>query len=186
LRAIGPHIPRVSSLFQLGAKPPPDYTDPVAFLGACHRRIEAQFAALERIVAALRSGDEAQVVAARVAVVDPLKFFAEAGARHALDEDASVFPRIQHPGVIELASEHREHEAMYLALRTVGSKVAAGDVDARLVDDLELHARAMKAAYAEHIRFEEEEIFPLVAALDAKELRAIGIEMRIRRGGAAS
>jgi len=175
----------VSSLFQLGAKPPPDYTDPVGFLGACHRRIEAQFASLERIVAALRSADAAQVVAARAALVDPLKYFVEAGARHSLDEEASVFPRIQHATIAELIGEHREHEAMYLALRTVGLRVAAGETEARLVDDLAAHASAMAAAYAEHIRREETDLFPLVAALDAKELRAIGIEMRIRRGGAS-
>jgi iron-sulfur cluster repair protein YtfE (RIC family) len=174
------------SLFQLGAKPPPDYTDPVGFLGACHRRIEAQLASLARIVTALRSGEAAQLVAARAALVDPLKYFAEAGARHSLDEDASVFPRIQHPAVFELASEHREHEAMYLALRTVGLRIVGGETDARLIDDLDGHLQAMTAAYAEHIGREETEIFPLVAALDAKELRAIGIEMRIRRGGSNS
>ena len=173
------------SLFQLGAKPPPDYSDPVGFLSACHRRIEAQFASLDRMLAALRSGEPAHVLAARAALADPIKYFAEAAAKHSLDEEASVFPRIQHPAVHELASEHREHEAMYLALRTVGLRVAGGETEARLVDDLALHAGAMQAAYAEHIRREETDLFPLVAALDAKELRAIGIEMRIRRGGAA-
>src|SRR5689334_3185234 len=111
----------MSSLFQLGAKPPPDYSDPVGMLGACHRRIEAQC-----------SGDAHPVVAARAALNDPLKYFAEAGARHSLDEDASVFPRLQHPAVHELMAEHREHEAMYLALRTVGQRVAGGDTEARL------------------------------------------------------
>jgi hypothetical protein len=176
----------MSSLFQLGAKPPPDYSDPVGMLGACHRRIEAQLASLARIVAALRTGEPAQLVAARAALLEPLKYFAEAGVRHSLDEDASVFPRIQHPSVFELQSEHREHEAMYLALRTVGLRIAGGETLARLVDDLDVHVQAMTAAYADHIRREERDIFPLVAALDAKELRAIGIEMRIRRGGAAS
>jgi hemerythrin-like domain-containing protein len=174
----------VSSLFQLGAKPPPDYSDPVGMLGACHRRIEAQLASLERIVNALRTGDAAHVLAARAALADPIKYFAEAGARHTLDEEASVFPRIQHARIAAITAEHREHEAMYLALRTVGLRIAAGETEARLVDDLALHAGAMSAAYAEHIRHEESELFPLVAALDAKELRAIGIEMRIRRGGA--
>jgi hypothetical protein len=174
------------SLFQLGAKPPPDYTDPVGFLGACHRRIEAQLASLGRIVAALRTADAEQLAAARVALLEPIKYFAEAGARHSLDEDASVFPRIQHPAVFTLAAEHREHEAMYLAMRTVGLRISGGETDARLVDDLEAHVSAMKAAYGEHILIEERDIFPLVAALDAKELRAIGIEMRIRRGGAAT
>jgi len=175
----------VSSLFQLGAKPPPDYSDPVGFLGACHRRIEAQLATLERIVAALRSGDTTHVVAARAALVDPLKYFAEAGARHSLDEEASVFPRIQHPTILEITSEHREHEALYLALRTVGLRIAGGETEARLVDDLAAHASAMTVAYAEHMRREEADLFPLVAALEGKELRAIGIEMRIRRGGAS-
>ena len=92
------------SLFQLGAKPPPDYTDPVGFLGACHRRIEAQLASLGRIVAALRTADAEQLAAARVALLEPIKYFAEAGARHSLDEDASVFPRIQHPAVFTLAA----------------------------------------------------------------------------------
>jgi hemerythrin-like domain-containing protein len=170
------------SFAQIGRKPPPGFDDPVGMLLACHGRIHAQLEILERVVTAFREGGDDRLTAARLALADPLRYFAEAGVRHSLDEDASVFPRVVHPATAELTTEHRELEAIFMALRTVAVKMIAGDTSPALVDDLAQHVAALATGYREHMRKDETDVFPLVAALDEKELRAIGIEMRIRRG----
>jgi hemerythrin-like domain-containing protein len=170
------------SFATIGRKPPPSFDDPVGMLIACHGRIHAQLETLERVVAALREGGVDRVAAARLALADPLRYFTEAGVRHSLDEDASVFPRVQHPAIAELTVEHRELEAIFLALRTVALRVVAGETRPEVVDDLASHVEALARGYREHMRREEADVFPLVAALEEKELRAIGLEMRIRRG----
>jgi hemerythrin-like domain-containing protein len=183
LQAAGfaPIIPPMS-LTPLGAGPALDYSDPVAVLKAAHRRIEAHLSTLARIVEALREPGQPRLREAQAALAVPLTFFATEGVRHALDEDASVFPRLAHPGLAELTAGHREHEAMFLAVRSVAQRLQAGEADAALVDDLELHVGAFSAAQREHMRLEEAEVFPLIAALEPREVRAIGLEMRVRRG----
>jgi hemerythrin-like domain-containing protein len=170
------------SFAQIGRKPPPSFDDPVGMLLACHGRIRDQLVTLERVVVALREGGADRLAAARLALADPLRYFAEAGVRHSMDEDASVFPRVQHAAIPELTTEHRELEAIFMALRTVAVRVVAGDITDELIADLATHVEALARGYREHLHKEEAEVFPLVAALDEKELRAIGIEMRIRRG----
>lgn len=171
------------SLFQLGHAKTPDFADPIGMLEACHRRIEKHLAIAAKAAAALR--DPAQVLEARRALRVVLVYFDGPAVTHALDEDASLFPRLQHPALHDLTAEHREHEAIYLAMRTVARKLAdeGTEPSGELIDELETHLRALAQAYGEHITREETEIFPLARALDAKEQRAMGIEMRIRRGG---
>jgi hemerythrin-like domain-containing protein len=170
------------SLFQLGKQSAPDFSDPIGFLEACHRRIEQRLDVLARVPAALRTGEAGSGDEARQALTAFLRHFDDAAVKHSLDEEASLFPRLKHPLVDELIAEHREHEAIYLALRDAARRVIAREAAARLVDDLDEHGRAMSAAYRDHIRREEAEIVPLARQLDGRELRAIGLEMRIRRG----
>ncbi len=169
--------------FQIGAKPPAGYDDPAGMLTQCHRKIEQRLAALPRIAAALRAGDPA----APPALAETLDHFDHAGARHTEDEEYSVFPRLAGDDTRRLldalSAEHRAHEAIYLAFRTVAKKLIETAPSEALVTELETHAAALTSAYRDHIAAEEKDLIPRLAALPPAELRAIGLEMRLRRGG---
>lgn len=165
-----------------GAKPPPNFDDPLAALLACHRRIEGQLATLARIAGVV--GDPARLAEVKAALPAALLYFDTAGRLHSLDEDGSLFPRLHDlPELDTLEMEHRVHEAMYLALRSCAQHILAADaVSADLAEAFRSHAAALTAAYADHIRVEETVVFPAARALPEAEIRAIGIEMRLRRG----
>jgi iron-sulfur cluster repair protein YtfE (RIC family) len=171
------------SVFRIGASPPPSFDDPIGMLEACHRRMERQLETLVRASAAL-ADDTAGALAA---LADVVGYFDQAGTRHKEDEEFSVFPRVMGDDtaalLARLEDEHRTHDAIYLAVKAVASRVRAEPaLAAELRGDLEAHAAAMVAAYRDHMALEEAELFPLGRALDPRELRAIGIEMRLRRG----
>jgi hemerythrin-like domain-containing protein len=171
------------SIVKIGSRPPPSFDDPVGVLDACHRRIEDRLALLERALAALPAPE------AVAALGDVVRHFDTAAVRHTEDEEFSVFPRLAGTAALDtligdLEAEHRVAEAVYLAFRTVAERIKSEpallpDVEA----DLRAHAAALTAAYREHIRREEAGLFPPARALPPAELRAIGIEMRLRRGG---
>src|SRR5262249_46332715 len=155
----------------------------VAVLVSCHRKLEDRLRQLERAGAAL-SDPEALPLLQEI-----VRHFETAGARHTEDEEASIFPRLAAEGlddtIAALEGEHRETGATSPPGRPVARRLAeAPALAADLGGELRAHAAALAAAYREHIRREEAEIFPRVAGLDAAQLRAIGIEMRLRRGGA--
>lgn len=170
--------------FQIGSRPPPSFEDPVGVMAHCHRRIEQKLAAIPRIVVALRAGEEE----ALPALEEVLRYFEHGARRHHEDEEYSVFPRLagdeSRPLLEQITSEHRTNDAIYLAFRTVAKRIL--DMPAEggtLADELAMHGQALAEAYKAHIALEEESLFPLVKKLEDKELRAIGLEMRLRRGG---
>jgi hemerythrin-like domain-containing protein len=158
-------------MIQIGTRPPPGFDDPVGLLTACHRRIEERLATLERAVAGLRTRHPD----AEAALNQVVEFLGRNGGRHTEDEEGSLFPRLTPSRVVSaLTAEHRAHEAILVALRAA--------VASRVVAEIEVHAAALCAAYRDHIRVEEAELFPLARALDPAELRAVGLEMQARRG----
>jgi hemerythrin-like domain-containing protein len=178
---------RPSGLVTIGQASAPSFDDPIAVLTGCHRRIESNLATLGRIVAALRAADATpeQQAEARAALAGPLRYFDRAAVLHAEDEDRSLFPRLREAGLVtntdDLTDDHRAHEAMYLALRAVATRLAGGEANPAFVDELDLHLGALAGAYAAHIRHEEQALFPLASKLPDVQLRAIGLEMQVRR-----
>jgi len=181
------------TIFRIGSRPPPSFDDPVGVLDACHRRIEERLATLERALAALPAHEALAILG------EVVRHFDTAVVRHTEDEEHSLFPRLERAPagdplgsaqrgaersgallIAELEAEHRAAEAIYLAFRTVAERVAA---EPGLTGELESHAAALCAAYRAHIAREEAELFPRARALAPAELRAVGIEMRLRRGG---
>ena len=130
-----------------------------------------------------RLGELARAAAAgNLAVVDETLAFYERGiARHEDDEERSLFPPLlanseARPIVMRLADEHRAQHATWDRLK----KAASGDRDASLADV----ARELEATYGEHIRIEEEQLFPLAArVLDDATFRRMESEIDARRGG---
>jgi hemerythrin-like domain-containing protein len=159
------------SIVRIGSRPPPTFDDPVGVLGACHRRIEDRLATLERALAALPAPE------ARAALADVMRYFDGAGVRHTEDEEQSVFPRLERtPLLADLEADHRAAEAIYLSFRMLATQDPPPP-------EIATHAEALCRAYRAHIQREEAQLFPLARALAPEELRAIGIEMRLRRGG---
>lgn len=152
-------------------------------LDACHRRIEHNLATLQRAAAALATDTDG----ALAALAGVTGYFDQAGVRHKEDEEFSVFPRVMDettaPLLRRLEEEHRTHDAIYLSVKAVVARVRAEPARAaELAPELQAHAAAMASAYRDHIAIEEAELFPHGRALDPREIRAIGIEMRLRRG----
>src|SRR5262249_6422037 len=152
-------------------------------LEACHRRIERHLETLARASAALA----ADAQGALAALAEVLGYFDQAGVRHKEDEEFSLFPRVMGEDTAallrRLEDEHRTHDAIYLSVKAVVARARAEPARAaELQAELEAHAAAMAGAYRDHIALEEAELFPHGRALDPRELRAIGIEMRLRRG----
>lgn len=167
------------SLFRIGSRPPPSFEDPIAVLELCHRRIEERLATLARAAAAL---DHPETPAALAEIV---RHFEMAVPRHHADEEYSLFPRLAGNAAADalleqLADEHRVMSAIELALRTA---IAQLGEKPEVAEELTAHAAALRDAYRDHLAREERELFPMARALAPAELRAIGIEMRLRRGG---
>ena len=161
-------------MIKIGSRPPPSFDEPLAALLHCHEKMRERLDTLERAAAALADAPDPAFAAIR----EVLEHFAKAGARHTEDEEGSVWPRVRNPALDpvldDLSTEHRAVEAIQLALRDT---VMRG-----VPDESAAHARAFAAAYREHMRKEEEHVFPALKTLDPAEVRAIGIEMRLRRG----
>ena len=173
------------NVFGLSAGPPADYDDPLALLRAMHRQVLTRTGVLERVAALLP--EPTRAAEATAALPGLFAFFDDAWRLHCLDEDGSLFPRLHDlPELDALECEHRALEAIYLALRDVGTRLLApqGHTDAVLVEAFASHTRALADGLAAHIACEERLIFPHADALPAPERRAIGLEMRLRRGGA--
>lgn len=152
---------------------PPSYDDPVAVLLHHHQNARR---AIQALGAALAAGGDV-----RAAVETALAFFTGPGARHHEDEEHSVFPRLHRSQLLDdLAAEHRVQEAIILSLKTIADRLRD---DLSVAPELAVHAAALEAALADHHTREETDVFPAARALPPAELRAIGLEMRIRRGG---
>ena len=169
----------------------PTFGDPLGMLRACHRRIERALEVTERIAVLEHEGplDEK----AREALAATLRYFGVGVPRHSADEDESLFPRLRAAGDIggaadtaeRLAEEHellgtahREIDALGQELLSTG-RFSCADRRARFG----LLIERLRTLYGEHIRVEDEELFPAAErALDPAELEAVGAEMAARRG----
>jgi hemerythrin-like domain-containing protein len=168
----------------------PTFDDPLGMLRACHRRIERALDVTERIVALEAEGplDER----ARLALSRTLHYFRIGVPRHAADEEESLFPRLGSAGEIGgaantpdyLAAEHEVLDAAHRELDELGQELLAngrfssGENRGRFG----LLVQRLRCIYREHIRVEDDELFPTAAqALDPAALEAIGAEMAARR-----
>jgi iron-sulfur cluster repair protein YtfE (RIC family) len=140
-----------------------------------------------RRVAAAGPDERAGVpeAAARVA-----RCFGQALPLHAQDEEQSILPRLRgrapevDAALAAMEREHREHE------RPLGEVVAACEVLAReparldtLAPALARAAAELDAHFAEHLRREEEVVFPAMRRLLSREDDAAVVrELRARRG----
>ncbi|QKT03818.1 hemerythrin domain-containing protein [Ectothiorhodospiraceae bacterium 2226] len=173
---------------KLSRTPAPGFADPVGMLRACHERMRARLATLERLPAHLvRHGVDRAAQEAAQAVV---AYFERAAPRHHADEEDDLFPALRacagRPGWLPslagqleaLAAEHEVLEQGWETLRLDLHALAAGCAAALEAPTV----TAWLAAYRRHMEREETEILPRVAALlSASELARIGAAMEARR-----
>jgi hemerythrin-like domain-containing protein len=173
---------------QIGARPDSGFDDPIGMLKDCHRRIE-HFASVLRQVAERAQG-RALTAEEWLAAEGALHYFRESGPRHNRDEEESMFPRLRAMDtetagaeMARLVAEHHEADGLHMqTLRLYAQWEAARslrpDEASRL---LEITGR-LQRLYAEHIRLEEESVFPRAATVfDRSTLDAIGMEFKARR-----
>jgi hemerythrin-like domain-containing protein len=181
----------------------PTFDDPIGMLRACHRRIERALDVIGRVAALEKEGPldhEALEALRRI-----LHYFGNGIPRHAADEEESLFPRLRaaarrgvpwdrHQGVSlsaalcrldALEKEHALADAAHQELDALGETL----LERGRFEKTEERARfneliaQLQRLYREHIRIEDDELFPLAArCVDAPERDAIGTEMADRRG----
>jgi hemerythrin-like domain-containing protein len=177
---------------QIGVKPESDLTDPVGMLRDGHRRIE-RFLKVLRLIGeepdgGLLSADR------RAALETSLRYFREGAPRHVQDEEASLFPRLRHQrdrkvgaalaSVEHLERDHATAEAWRQELDELGiCWLGKGFLHSASISRFRQLAAQLSRLYEEHIRVEDDELFPLaVSILPQPDLNAVGREMAERRG----
>ena len=172
---------------QIGARPDSGFDDPLGMLADCHRRIERFLDILCRVAARAEgrtlSREEIEAVEAA------LKYFQESGPRHNRDEEESIFPRLRaaHAAVMvevdRLEGEHQQTEALHKE---------CAELYARWIAEEELHGAdrsrlpavltRLERIYREHIRLEEDVVFPCAAKVfDRSAMSEAGAEFKTRR-----
>jgi hemerythrin-like domain-containing protein len=173
---------------QIGAKPDSGFNDPIGMLKDCHRRIEHFLAILVSVAGkaqgrVLNSEEQSAVEAA-------LHYFNESGPRHTKDEEESLFPRLKGMDaeqllarVQRLETEHGEAETIH---KEVEQLYAKWIVECSLSCDesvwLVAITRKLQQLYEEHIKIEEDLVFPFAAdRLDNETVAEMGSEFKARR-----
>lgn len=122
-----------------------------------------------------------------------LRYFRESAPKHNADEEESLFPRMRTISSAEtqpvlakldtLEKEHRWAAPLHEATEKIGGKYLAGErLSREEIEEFRRAVSALAAMYREHIRLEEEIVFPAAARLLGKSERiAMGKEMAARR-----
>lgn len=169
-------------LIAMHSRAPPD--DLIGLLLACHENIRC-FARLAHTVATRADADDDEV---REALSRVARYFREGLPLHVEDEERSLWPRLRAlDGELDdaLESMHHQHvdHAPLLAgllVATHGAQRTPRDADARRV--LASASASLMDAMEEHLRLEEEVIFPAAQrVLAADEHVAVLGELRRRR-----
>jgi len=168
------------------------FSNPLALLSDCHRRIEMFLRAL--IAVADQSRDGSLNAEQREALEKALVYFREAAPKHTADEEESLFPRMRRVGgdevraalaqVDALEREHRIADELHRRIDRLGQKwLASGALAADELTQVRTALAELKNIYDRHIAIEDEQVFPLAKKiLAAEEQKKVGEEMASRRG----
>lgn len=177
---------------QINAKPLASFDRPLDMLVDCHRRVEHFLDVLIRVEALYRgkSLDAQAILAFNAAQL----YFHTSALKHTADEEESLFPRLktQLPAgdatletIQKLEADHQFAAELHLRVdRFIESWCATPTArpPADRAEQFSMDLRRLKQHYDEHIRLEEQSVFPEAARNLSSELIAeIGSEMRERR-----
>lgn len=166
------------------------FSDPTGLLSDCHRRIEMFLGTLERVAATI---DRPLVSGTRTALEAALRYFREASPKHTADEEESVFPRLRQSRDPEVAAalatldaleqEHRRADSLHAQVDQLGNRcLQEGALSESHADQFREAVAGLVAIYKEHIRVEDDLVFPIAArTLSQAEKSIIAAEMSNRR-----
>ncbi len=177
-------------VIQIGTTPQAGFDEPIELLMDCHRRVEHFLDTLVRVAekAPASLPDEY-----RRALTTARHYFDQAAPRHTEDEEDSLFPRLRashDPEAKKVLSrlealevDHRTARADHQRVDLITDRwLEAGAVDEDSRRELIEVLHRLRRLYTEHIRLEDEEVFPAAQRLlDDQQLQAIGGEMARRR-----
>ena len=184
-----PRYPERVMPVQIGAKTH-SFSEPTGLLSDCHRRIEMFLGSLQQVAALM---DRPLEDDARAAFDASLRYFREAAPKHTADEEESLFPRLRkvtHPEVDAaiktldpLEKEHQRADALHSEVDQLGRKCLSGTtLSSEDVRRFHESIAELASIYKEHIRIEDEVVFPLAGkVLAAADKAAIAKEMAQRR-----
>jgi hemerythrin-like domain-containing protein len=165
----------------------PGFEDPVGLMVARHRRIERPVAVL--IDLAVRRDGCVLTGSQSSALEAALKYFRDAAPHHMADEEQSLCPALQQASrgahdLLGLERGHRRAETLHATVNELGlTCLRRGTLDESEARKLQTAPADLSALYREHIRTEEERVFPLAQrTLTQKALEKIGRDMAFRRG----
>ena len=173
---------------QIGAKPDSGFDDPIGMLTDCHRRIE-HFLNILCIVSE-RAGGRALIAEESFAVQASLQYFRLGGQRHNADEEESVFPRLRASAspndlheIESLENDHKDAGTLHDTIEKLyESWINEGPLSNADQAALFSATQQLSCLYTEHIRLEEQVVFPRAAKLlSPAAIDAIGQEFRVRR-----
>jgi iron-sulfur cluster repair protein YtfE (RIC family) len=166
-----------------------DFSDPTGFLSDCHRRIEMFLGALETVA----KGIDAPLTAEnRRGLEAALRYFRESAPKHNADEEESLFPRMRRirdsevqsavAKIGKLEKEHRWAAPLHAEVERLGTIYLSGkSLSPEEVEGFRRAVSELAAMYREHIRVEEDVVFPAARMLSRDEQAAVGEEMAARR-----
>jgi hemerythrin-like domain-containing protein len=173
---------------QIGAKPDAGFDDPIGMLTDCHRRIE-RFLHILRVV--VERADGRSLTAEETEAIEAaLQYFRAGGQRHNADEEESLFPRLRAEcagdelaEIVGLESDHQQANGLHAAVEDLYRNwIAAGRLTAEDEQRLRSITDQLQRLYREHIRIEEQAVFPHAAqVLGRNAIQAMGEEFRARR-----
>jgi hemerythrin-like domain-containing protein len=174
---------------QIGAKAH-SFSDPTGLLSDCHRRIEMFLRALEAVAIVI---EHPLTKDARDALESALRYFREAAPKHTADEEESLFPRLRqmiHPDIesaIEklqpLEDQHRLAGPLHAEVEELGQRcLTTGNLSRTEADAFRKAIASLVSMYTQHIRIEDDLVFPLAARLLSPADKAtVAQEMAARR-----
>ena len=178
---------------QIGAKPDSGFDDPIGMLTDCHRSILRFVDVFAQV--AQRSNGKMLEPDERAAVDAALRYFRESGPRHNQDEEESLFPRLQRlqgnapadesasAEIGRLTADHELAATLHAEVEQLYARwMRDGSLPAAEAAQLEAVSKKLAHLYRDHIRVEEEIVFPEAAKLlDRGDLAAMGAEFKARR-----
>lgn len=176
---------------QIDAKKLAGFDQPIEMMVDCHRRVEHFLDVMIQVEELYRG--RALDEPARDALSACRSYFSDAAPNHTADEEVSLFPRMKkvlpldHPvqaAIERLMADHKVAERLHTRIdqcfdhwQSCNGSLPTEQAE-RLRDDL----HAICQHYAEHIRLEEAQVFPVAGGkLAPQQLKDIGKEMQVRR-----
>lgn len=172
------------NLFQ----PVPDFDRPIEALFICHSNILKRMDQIDALASQLQE-DGAPVFEGQIPIWEEIvSFFRHSIANHTRDEDEGLFPLLAGRGGEVVERMEFDHRWIAQSEETMINRFEAlrsGDhpLSSTAVRELAMMAREVTRHYREHIRLENEEVFPLAdQVLSEGEKNALGALMRQHRG----